>query len=437
MITRICLCLVLFAAIPAMSQVAPGATGPPADDQMRTPPPVSGEAYPTATGSETRSNYLGAGLSVNTAYNDNVFTGGSTKPTGDEVYAIASSFSLDQTTSRTHRTFTYSPGFTFYEHTNALNAMNQNATVGFQYRLSPHLMFSLRDSFVQSSNVFDQPYGGISGSTQSPTESVVAPFASQRNDAASGIVSYQFAGNAMIGGGGTFAINNYTNSAQTTGLSNSKSGGGSAFYNRRLSAAQYIGVTYQYSNMRANSMNEQSKTETQTINSFYSVYLKHILSLSVSGGPQHVNDAESTLAASDSWKPSITASVGWQTSRVSCAVSYSRTVSGAGGLLGTFKSTSAGASARWQLARTWTVGSTFSYTNNTSVNPLSVSASQGGRTLSGTVLLQRALGEHFAAEAGYSRLNQSYPDISSISAAPNIDREYISVSYKLRRPLGR
>jgi hypothetical protein len=398
---------------------------------------VSGEVYPTATGSETRSNYLGAGLSVNTAYDDNVFTGGSVKPTGDVIYEIASTLSLDQTTPRSHRTLSYNPGFTLYQHTSALNAMNQNAALGFQYRLSPHTMLIVRDSFVQSSNVFDQPYGGISGSTQTPTESVVAPFANQRNNAASGLVSYQFAGNAMIGGGGTFAITDYTNSAQAIGLSNSNSRGGSAFYNRRLSAAQYFGVTYQYSNMKANSINEESETKTNTIYSFYSVYLKRVLSFSITGGPQHVSDAESTLVESGSWKPAVTATMGWQVSRASCAVSYSKTVSGAGGLLGTFKSTSASASARGQLARTWTVGSTFSYANNTSVSPLPFLAGQGGRTVSGTALLQHAFGEHLAAEVGYSRLNQSYADIAVISAAPNIDREYISISYQLRRPLGR
>jgi len=78
MLTRICLSLALLVAIPAWCQVEPDATGPPPDtaDEMRTPPPVNGEAYPTATGAETRSNYLRAGLTLYTAYDDNAFGGG-------------------------------------------------------------------------------------------------------------------------------------------------------------------------------------------------------------------------------------------------------------------------------------------------------------------------------------------------------------------------
>jgi len=80
MLTRIYLSFALFAAIPVWSQVATNSTEAStdsfSDSQMQTPPPVSGEAYPIAVGSEaTRSNYLHAGFIVNTAYSDNVPAG--------------------------------------------------------------------------------------------------------------------------------------------------------------------------------------------------------------------------------------------------------------------------------------------------------------------------------------------------------------------------
>ena len=56
MFTRVCLSLALLAAMPAWPQVDTNATGAgmnTADQtQMLTPPPVSGEAYPTAVGSD-------------------------------------------------------------------------------------------------------------------------------------------------------------------------------------------------------------------------------------------------------------------------------------------------------------------------------------------------------------------------------------------------
>ena len=34
---------------------------------------------------------------------------------------------------------------------------DQNASINFQYRLSPHVTFSARDGFQKSSSVFNQP----------------------------------------------------------------------------------------------------------------------------------------------------------------------------------------------------------------------------------------------------------------------------------------
>ncbi len=200
--------LALFAAMPVWSQIGANASGA----LMQVPPPVSGEAYSTEVGSEARSNYLHAGFVINTAYNDNVLADNSTTPIADVSYSISPTIALDQTTSRLHQTLTYSPGFTFYQHTNALNEMDQNLAANFQYRFSPHVTAIVSDVFRKSSNVFNQPYslsgGAISGSTQSPLVPVVAPFADQLSNTANANLAYQFSRNGMIGASGTF-----TNSA--------------------------------------------------------------------------------------------------------------------------------------------------------------------------------------------------------------------------------
>lgn len=440
MLTRICLSLAFLVAMPAWSQVEPSATGPPpsSEDPMQTPPPASGQAYPTETGSEARSNYLRAGFTLNTSYDGKVLTGAASKPVGEVTFSLDPTFMLDQSTPRTHRSLSYSPGFTFYQPSNVLNSMNQNAAVIFQYRLSPHARINLQDSFSQTSNVFEAAYGGVSGSTQSPTAAAVAPFAGQLTNAASGELSYQFSRNGMVGGSGTFTMQNYPNPAQAAGLaSSSSSRGGSVFYNLRLSSTQYIGMTYQYSDMSASLANSPSETQMHTFNSFYTLYLRKTLSLSISGGPQHFYVVESPLPASVSWTPAVTASMGWQRSRTNLASSYSRTVSGAGGLVGAFQSNSANANADWQFARTWSAGLTVSYTAQRNVIPAFLSSSQGGHTISGTVSVQHPIGDHIAAGFGYARIHQSYGGIAGISQNPDSNREYVSISYQLSRPLGR
>src|SRR3984885_15674293 len=73
--------LVLLASAPLWSQdeqrplPVPAATGPVSDvstnddaDRMQTPPPVSGQSYPTSFTSGERSNYLRGGLAFPSAY---------------------------------------------------------------------------------------------------------------------------------------------------------------------------------------------------------------------------------------------------------------------------------------------------------------------------------------------------------------------------------
>lgn len=438
MLLRICLGVVMLGAMPAWSQVEPSATGPPpTESEMQTPPPVSNQSYQTATGSEERSNFLSGRLSLQVAYSDNVETGSSGKPVGEMIYTMGSSIALEQTTPRSQRSFMYSPGFTLYEPSGDNNSLSQNTTAKYEYRLSPHARLSLGDSFSQSSNVFEQPQAGISGSTESPAAGVVAPFAEQLTNGTNGQVSYQFSRNSMIGGGGTYSLVNYPNPAQAVGVANSNSYGGSGFYNRRLSKNQYMGVNYQYSNMASSTAGVSSKTQMYTIYSFYTLYLANSLSLSVSGGPQHFNVSESSIPASSAWTPAVNASLGWQRSHTSVAASYSRTVNGAGGLLGAQETTTGNASARWQATRTWTLGASASYSLLKSVTPLSPTASQGGHSISGNVSVERPIGQHLSVEGGYSRLHQSFSNVAVLNADPNADREYISISYQFSRPLGR
>jgi len=359
------------------------------------------------------------------------------KPVGDMIYTMGSSIALDQTTPRSHRSFMYAPGFTLYEPTGALNSLNQSTTAKYEYRLSPHAKVSLDDSFVQSSNVFEQPQVGVSGSTESPAAAVVAPFAEQLTNGTNGQTSFQFSRSGMIGAGGTYSLVNYPNPAQAVGVTNSNSYGGSGFYNRRLSKNQYMGVNYQYSNMTSSALGVSSKTQMSTIYSFYTLYLANSLSLSVSGGPQHFNVSESSIPASSAWTPAVNASLGWQRSHASVAASYSRTVNGAGGLLGAQEMTTGNASARWQATRTWTLGASASYSLLKSVTPMSPTASQGGHSISGNVSAERPIGQHLSVEGGYSRLHQSFSNVAVVTADPDGDREYVSISYQFTRPLGR
>jgi hypothetical protein len=442
MFRSICLTIILFAAVPLWSQkdaseTPQGSSASVDEAPMVTPPPVSGAAYPTETISESRSNYLSGGLTFNSTYTDNLLGGESTKPISDISYSLWPYVDLNQVTTRLRTDLTYSPGFTFYQHTSSYNQANQNVGVDVRYRLSPHVTLSVVDSLHKFSNVFNQPDlltgTPVSGSAPSPAVAVIAPLADQLNNVGNVELTYQFSRNAMVGGNGVFTNLHYFDQVQANGLYDSASRGGSAFYSYRLANKHYLGAAYQYRQILAYPTGGQSEIQTNTALVFYTVYLKPTLSLSFSGGPQHW-DAVEPSPGQRSWSPAATASFGWQARHTVLAGSYSRMVSGGGGLSGAYNTDLAAVSFRQLLTRNWNAGVMGGYSL---YQPLQSFFGNGGHSVTGSASVQRKLGQHFEADLGYTRLHQSYADIAAVSTFPNVNREWVSLSYQFARPLGR
>jgi len=445
MIMRAFLSLVLLIDLNAWSQSVPAATGIPVnhdeDTQMRMPPPLSGEPYPLLTAAESHSNFMRAGLQLTAGYNDNVLPSSGARAISDVTFSMWPTLALDQTTSRLHQTFTCSPGFTVYQHTTGLDANDLTASVSLTYRSSQHGIVSLRDSFQKSSNIFSQPSFGsgnpITGSQQSSAAGLLAPWANQMANAASGEYTYQFSLNGMIGAGGTTTRLDYLNKSQAPGLADSTSRGGSAFYGLRLSSARYTGVMYQYLEFSAHSALAASDTQTHSVNLFYTFYPMHQLSLSALGGPQYYHTAQHSFHDAGSWTPTVRATASWQGMYTNIALSYQRTVTGEGGMIGSFHSNSASASVRWLLTPSWTVAASADYDIWKNADPVSISSSVGGHTVLGSVAIERTITQHLKAEARYQRLHQTYGNPVGTSITPDSDRESVSLSYQFEKPLGR
>jgi hypothetical protein len=418
---------------------------------MLTPPPVSGQSYPVAPVSQERANYLRGGVTFASAYSDNVLgsTAASSKPVSDVSYSVWPTLALDETTSRLHWTANYAPGFTFYQRTSARNEQDQNASLNFQYRLSPHVTLSAMDSFQKSSNVFNQPdlasAGAVSGGAQGDNFSVIAPIADQLHNFGTVGITYQFAANAMIGAGGTFTNLHYPNQAEVPGLFDSESQGGSAFYAYRISAEHYVGISYQYQRLLTFPTQGQNETQTDAVFPFYVFSPTKRFSISMFGGPQYSNigpqfivGVSAALPGSQSWTPAGGASVNWQGQFTSLAVSYTHTIASGGGLIGAVEMNAANASIRQQVGRALSASLTSGYFQNTVLGnlPQSVAGSTNGHSISGTASLQRTFGEHLNVQLGYSRVHQTY-NVAVISTTPDTNREFVSLSYQFSRPLGR
>ena len=288
---------VMLTAMPAVAQAPAQATGPGGGDEssrMVTPTPVGGEGYSMEFATETpRTNYITGGLNFTSAYDDNVASNG-TSPISDVSYTIWPTIGLDQTRSHLSWNFLYSPGFTFYQKETALNQANQNASLGLQYRLSPHVTLSVFDTFQKTSDALSQSgqnpaNSGIGGVLNTPV-TVIAPVADQISNSGAVSISYQFAANAMVGASGIFSFLEFPNPGQAVGFSNSHVRGGNAFYSRRFSGRHYIGATYRYQEFRTTqnsgttSSSIASETESHSVFAFYTFYLnRRFRSLSTVG----------------------------------------------------------------------------------------------------------------------------------------------------------
>ncbi len=421
------------------------------EDRMVTPPPVSGQSYPVAPVSQERSNYLRGGVTFLTAYSDNVLgtTGSTGAPVSDVSYSVWPTIALDETTTRLHWTLNYAPGFTFYQRTSSRNEADQNASINFQYRLSPHVTFSATDGFQKSSNVFNQPdlasAGAVSGGAPGSGPLVIAPIADQLQNIGNVDITYQFARNEMIGAGGTFTNLHYPDPTQVPGLFDSESQGGSAFYAYRVSKANYLGVSYEYERLLSFPAPNQNETQTHAILGFYTLSPSKRFSISMFGGPQYLEigpqfsvGGTTPVPGSNSWKPAGGASISWQGQVTSVAVGYSHMVSSGGGLIGAAQSDYASASFRQQVTRSLGGSLSGGYSNSTIIGglPQTIAGSTNGHSVSGTAALQQQFGQHLNMQLGYTRLHQNY-NVAAISAAPDTNREFVSVSYQFSRPLGR
>ena len=446
MVRSLSLGVILLAAIQAMAQDTPADTsGFNERNGMQAPPPVSGQAFSTQVGSEVRMNYLSMGLGTVIAYDNNLVAGYGSKPLSEWSYTVWPTITVDKNTRRALALVTYTPGFTFYEPTSSFNESDQNLSGNVQYRMAEHTIVSVQDAFLKSSSIYNAPYaftgGSVSGSGPSQVTGVIVPFANRISNASTAEVTSQTGEHTMIGGSGTFGELDYPNAAQAPGLYNSDSVSGSGFYNQRISTNQYLGATYQYSQIDAYPQNVTSETTSNTILPFYTIYLKNsetgTLSLSATAGPEYYSATQTGVTQLNAWAPSGTASLGWQGRRTNFATSYSHLVTAGGGLSGAYREDDAKFFARWELTHEWRLNLALAYANNKNITPLFPFSEPGGHALSGTLVGEHPLTRDLMMEVGYDRLHEDYSSISTIASSPDSDRVYISLTYRLTRPLGR
>jgi hypothetical protein len=237
----------------------------------------------------------------------------------------------------------------------------------------------------------------------------------------------------MIGVSGTDTEQRYLHEVQVPGLFNWTTRSALGFYALRLSGRHYVGATYQFEQL----ISSPNGSETQIHNAFlfYTLHVNPMFAVSLFGGPQYFQSTRFGTSAEPKLSPGAGASVSWQRLRTSGNVSFTHRVTDGGGLQSVVVSDAASLWFRRQLTRTLTLALFGNYSNNRLADQ--IFPGNGGHIESGSLSVERTIGEHCTVQLGYTRAHQSYSDIPIISSVPDRTRAWGAVSYTFRRPLGR
>jgi hypothetical protein len=389
-----------------------------------TPPPLTGSAYAVSVGEEVgRANYFNAGLVFSGAYTDNIYVPGTSGKVGDEQYSFQPTLVLNRRSARASEILSYEPGFTMYQQTSQLNGMSQQGEAKYQ--------------FHQNSNLYNQPNPFAPTGVSSTGQAVnVYPFENQLSNSSNAGIDCQYARNAMIGGSASFDLLRYQDhSLSSAALQNQNVTGASAFFSRRLSAAHYTGLTYQFSKIIT--FPERSYTNAYSIMGFFTVYLTRNFSLSILGGPQHYDTRGPSIVASRAWSPEIQASVGWNGRRAGMAGSYSRGVSTTSGLVGAYRIDAFQGGALWHLGRTWTLDCGGAYSEFSLLTKDSGGLTTGIRTATGSASIVHPVTDRLSGALAYAHFHQDQALVGTPFFSPESNRVTLSISYQLSRSIGR
>jgi hypothetical protein len=399
--------------------------------------------YPTIGATDERRNYIEPAVGGTVGYVNNILPSLNAPPQGASSYAVAPSLSVNRTTTRQHVHVQYNPIFTFYEPSSVsvLDAVDQSALVEYQNHPSPYLAINVDDYFARTSNVFNGSYpfsqGGLTGGLQNPGAAAIAPFAQQLSDTADAGLAYQFGRNAMVGASGSYANFKLLDPGEANGLDNSHGGGGSAFYDRRIAAMQYLGLSYEYDRTLAGPSTTEVDAKLQTILPFYTLYLTSRLSCSLSGGMQYVVVEQPTKPTANSWQPAGAVSMGWQGNRGAVSANYLHTITTGKGVAGAYNSDSVNGIGTWNFNRKWVARVEVSYTTLNAFTQLANFPAQSGNSYAIWSSLHHDFNDNLTLEGGYERLHQNFAGIPVITENPDSDREFVTVTYRFQKQLGR
>ena len=355
-----------------------------------------------------RSNWVSAGISMMSTYDDNALSSSSQK-VGNFGYMISPDISLQENRTRTALSFAYSPGFTMNQRLSPRYNAAHNLNLNFQYRLTEHLTARLHDGLLYGTTSFDRASGpdSLVGNNvlHQPNQAIVTPLTNQLTNYTGLDLIDQVGESTMVGASGTFSTLHFLGSPSTPDvtLANSQGWSGDVFYSTRIFARHSIGFTFSHQNL-ATYGDIGERADSNSLLLFYTFYVKPRLSISFFGGPNHSVNRMSDGKQSQ-WLLDAGATVGWQGLRTSLQLGAIHHVSDGGGLTGANRTYSVTFGVQRQVTRNLSTNFDLSYSHN---SPLGQLGGNSFYAVNGTAGIERTIAQKVSVALMYGRNQQNF-----------------------------
>jgi hypothetical protein len=431
-------------AITLVSAIAAQEAGSPAiPNQEPAPAPalLTGQRAPHDPLSEhTTANYVTGGITISQMFTDNALLT-TTDQTSDLSYDMEPHIAITHSATRLSYDLAADAGFIVNRTLSDQNRSNESGTLDVSYRLGQFTALRLSDSFMNTNGLWSGSQPGISsgpgiGPVQQPN-SALFTYGHFMTNTALAELTWQFSAVDSAGIRATHSVDWFPSGADSP-LIGTLYGGQTyapeAFYNRRLSARQWFGLTARAE--RFDTSGPVGRTDTANMLLMYGINIRPTTTISFFGGPELAMTSlpkEPTSQPSSfprrGWYPSAGAVFNWQGRRTSVVTSFSHSISDGAGLASAVTSDSASAELIRQLGRSFEIGPVFQFSNSEPiVGTLTF------RTYSELLQFSYQIHSRYQFSGGYAREDQS---ASAASGNISTNRVWIGFSLGFLRPLGR
>src|SRR6266851_702762 len=410
---------------------------------------ASGQMPSAVPGNEARrSNIFSASFAAGAHYDDNAF-GSSKGKRSDIDYYFRPNFAVVQTFRRFDYGLSYSAGIDISQHGFFGDQFTNMFGGHFTWLLSKHSAFSMMQSYILSTDPFQQfgsqPFTTAPGPVVAPNQSVFLSNVRRTSSISQAQYSYQPSQHTTVGLSGNYDLSHYgsTSSSPTNRtLLGFQIASEQAYVSQQITPRNQLGVQYSGQVLKFQQVN--ARTTTHSFSVFDEVRLTQNTSFTLYAGPQYsliFNQAALNTGFAILDIPIRENTLSWSGGAIykmtgrrgAMVLNYSHGVSDGGGVTGAVDLNAGSAHFDWKLSPNWSMKMDLMAADN---QLLAVkTGAVDFRSYSATLGFGRRIYRNASMNLFFERLNQAGSIIGLSSGNHNLAG--VSISYDFSRPIGR